>query len=165
MEVGEGKVWLRQLMARADEPERLERVLLHELTHVVLADRFSSKRIPRWADEGIAVLSEPAARRQTQRVWLRDEVASRRHWSLQAVLTVRDYPQDARQADLFYAQSAAWIEFLVSKRQHTERDVVRFIEATQRQPLAEAVRESFPDESLETLETAWVNWLRAPKPE
>ena len=62
MEIGEGKVWRRQIIVRGDKPAEIKRVLGHELTHVILADRFPTKQIPRWADEGIAVLSEPASR-------------------------------------------------------------------------------------------------------
>src|SRR5262249_40394581 len=37
-------------------------VLPHETTHVVLAGRFGVHHVPRWADEGMAVLSEPQER-------------------------------------------------------------------------------------------------------
>ena len=34
---------------------------VHIDAHVILADLFPSQQIPKWADEGMAVLSEPAA--------------------------------------------------------------------------------------------------------
>src|SRR5262249_35374132 len=40
----------------------LSQVIPHETTHVVLAGYFSGQRLPRWADEGMAVLTEPAQR-------------------------------------------------------------------------------------------------------
>ena len=44
---------------RADHPQVLTAILPHEVTHVVLADLFTTQQIPRWADEGMAVLAEP----------------------------------------------------------------------------------------------------------
>ena len=43
--------------------------LPHELTHLILADRFSPRQVPRWSDEGMAVLADPA---EKQRLHLRD---------------------------------------------------------------------------------------------
>src|SRR5439155_1458326 len=43
LEIGDGKVWTRRLDFRADDAERLHRIALHELAHVVLADRFNSR--------------------------------------------------------------------------------------------------------------------------
>ena len=37
-------------------------VLPHEATHVVFAGRFGDRMLPHWADEGMAVLSEPRER-------------------------------------------------------------------------------------------------------
>ena len=34
-------------------------MLPHEATHVVLAGQFGDQPVPRWADEGMAVLTEP----------------------------------------------------------------------------------------------------------
>ena len=52
---------------RADHPQLLTAILPHEVTHVVLADLFTVQQIPRWADEGIAVLAEPRAEQQPPR--------------------------------------------------------------------------------------------------
>src|SRR5206468_7649581 len=56
-----GRVVARRVNLRADHPNLLVAVLPHEVTHVILADLFPSQQIPKWADEGMAVLSEPAA--------------------------------------------------------------------------------------------------------
>jgi hypothetical protein len=49
----------RRMNLRADNPQLLTTILPHEVTHIVLADLFIVQQIPRWADEGIAVLAEP----------------------------------------------------------------------------------------------------------
>ena len=56
-----GRVVARKVKLRVDYAKMLDCVLPHEITHIVLADLFPTKQIPRWADEGMSVLSEPAA--------------------------------------------------------------------------------------------------------
>ena len=60
MGVSGGQIVTRRVNLRADHPQMLAAILPHEVTHVVLADVFTEQQIPRWADEGMAVLAEPA---------------------------------------------------------------------------------------------------------
>ena len=53
-----GRVVSRRIDIRLDDDDWTSDALPHELTHVVLADRFSVRRIPPWADEGLGVLAE-----------------------------------------------------------------------------------------------------------
>ncbi|HEX4147737.1 MAG TPA: hypothetical protein VHY20_02065, partial [Pirellulales bacterium] len=48
----------RRIDLRADHPQGYADALAHELTHVVVAERFIERQIPRWADEGMAVLAD-----------------------------------------------------------------------------------------------------------
>jgi hypothetical protein len=50
--------------------------LPHEITHVVLADRFNTKPMPRWADEGMAVLTEPVEKKQAHPTLIRNSFPS-----------------------------------------------------------------------------------------
>ena len=61
------RVTARRTNLRADHPQLLTAILPHEVTHVVLADLFTTQQIPRWADEGIAVLAEPTAEQKPPR--------------------------------------------------------------------------------------------------
>jgi hypothetical protein len=58
------KVALRRVDLRADQTSFLTNALPHELTHVVLADRFAACPIPHWADEGMAILAESDLQRE-----------------------------------------------------------------------------------------------------
>ena len=42
-----------------DDVNMLVAVLPHETTHTVVAGNFGDQPVPRWADEGMAVLTEP----------------------------------------------------------------------------------------------------------
>ena len=61
MAVNGNRIVARRVNLRADHPQLLAAILPHEVTHVVLADLFTQQQIPRWADEGMAVLAEPPA--------------------------------------------------------------------------------------------------------
>src|SRR5207244_1536980 len=50
----------RRMDLHCENPAMLTAILPHETTHVVLAGQFGPHQVPRWADEGIAVLSEPS---------------------------------------------------------------------------------------------------------
>lgn len=163
LEIGQGRVWKRRLYMRADDPKRLDKVLIHELTHVVLADHFAQHQIPRWADEGIAVLSEPAERQNELRRWLNDEATQGRVFSLQQLVTQRELPGDKRLGDLFYAQSSSLVEFLLAERHLTERQVLRFVAETETRGLDSALARWFPNVSSVSLDSAWRQWMKTPR--
>src|SRR5262249_41277369 len=86
-------------------------VLPHETTHVILAGQFGEQPIPRWADEGIAVLTEP---REKVEKHLRNLGRCRQDNSLLSVkqlMTMADYPEP-RYICAFYAQSVSLVEYL-----------------------------------------------------
>lgn len=159
LEIGDGKVWLRRLHVRADDSQRLDKLLVHELTHVVLADHFTKHQIPRWADEGIAVLSEPVARRNEMRRWLNQEAAQGRVFSLKDLSSQRQVPRDKQLGDLFYAQSSALVDFLLTKRKLTESELLRFVSESESRGLHAAMSRWFPDVSVSALESEWRQWM------
>jgi hypothetical protein len=157
MEVGLGKVWNRRIHLRVDQPGYVESVLPHELTHVVLADRFCNCQIPRWADEGIAMLSEPPARRQALDQLLRQTEASGATIPLRELLTAMRYPTDPGRAQLFFAQSVSFADYVV--RQSSGTHLVRMIEAAQRGGYDFAVRNVFGIDGVNAMESNWRAWL------
>lgn len=159
LEIGDGQVWMRRLDMRSDNEARVFNVAVHELTHVILADRFARKQIPRWADEGIALNCEPLVRQKDMRGWLAAEIRQGRGFSLQQLLSMQQYPQDKHLGDLFYAQSGSLIEFLLAQNSGSEESVVRLVEQAQQgsmTPLASG--------SLAKLEGDWKAWLLKTSP-
>lgn len=163
LEIGQGKVWLRRLHLRTDDPQRLDKTLVHELTHVVLADYFAEHQIPRWADEGIAVLSEPADRQNELRDWLTQEATQNRLFSLKELASQKQIPRDKRLGDLFYAQSSALIEFLLTKQKLTGSQVLRFVAESEARGLDATLRRWFPEVTLSGWESDWRRWLTTPR--
>jgi hypothetical protein len=112
-----GRVISRRIDVRCDDPNMLTGVLPHETTHVVLAGRFGQHHVPRWADEGMAVLSEP---RDRINLHLRNLPSHRRDGTLFTIgqlMRMAEYPE-AKLIGPFYAQSVSVVEFLCKKKGH-----------------------------------------------
>jgi hypothetical protein len=112
---GEGeRIFGRTIHLHGDGPELVRAVLPHEVTHAVVAGRFGA-RVPRWADEGIAVLSEPRERVDAHLRWLPRWRDDGRLVPIRRLLHQEEYP-DPRTLGSFYAQSVSLVDFLVSAR-------------------------------------------------
>ncbi|MCB0337521.1 MAG: hypothetical protein KDD62_14495 [Bdellovibrionales bacterium] len=151
--------------------ERLQdSVLPHELVHMILASHFQ-QRIPRWADEGIALSVEHASVQQK----IQDKLAKlltdspERSLSVKRLLTLKDYPTDFMPV---YLEGYSVANFLIEKQ--GKRYFVNFLEAS----MPGAYRNSFPSprwerslqqyygiESVEELEIQWRAWLQPGKQE
>jgi hypothetical protein len=110
-----GRVISRRIDVRCDFPHVLTATLPHETTHVVLAGQFGRHNVPRWVDEGVAVLSEP---RDRINLHLNNLPAHQRDGALFDVgrlMRMPEYPE-ARLIGPFYAQSVSLVEFLSGKK-------------------------------------------------
>ncbi len=159
LEIGQGRVWKRGLHMRADAPEKLQAVLTHEMTHVVLAEHFCRKPIPRWADEGIAVFSEPPERRQQMVAFLKDEAAMKRLLPLKQMTGSAYSPQDERESDLFYGESGAVIEYLTTHHKLSEQQVLAFVGLCGDQGWDRAITRTLPGVTPAAFESEWRTWL------
>src|SRR5262249_18386788 len=107
------KVVTRRMSLRGDHPALLNAILPHEITHVVLADLFTDQQIPRWADEGLAVLAEPRAQQHLRWAELESPLQTHRVFELGKLIAM-DYP-DSKDWSLYYAQSVSLTHFLVEQ--------------------------------------------------
>lgn len=110
-----GRVISRRMDLRNDIPGMMDAVLPHEATHVVLAGMFGSAPVPRWADEGIAVLSEPEEKIEHHRRNLLKNHQDGHLFGLRELMELTDYPHP-RKIGAFYAQSVVLVEFLANRR-------------------------------------------------
>jgi hypothetical protein len=150
---------VRRIDLRADAVGWLTESLPHELTHVVLADRFSEQRIPHWADEGIAILSESVGKQQLrERTWLA-ETQFGKQLSVHDLFSVTAHPPSNR-LNSFYGRSASLVRFLVAQRTHEH--FVGFVEAVEKQGPVKALREWYGFDSIEQLEREWAARRSAP---
>jgi hypothetical protein len=150
------RVLVRRMNLRADNPLLLTTTLPHEVTHVVLADLFVAKTIPRWADEGLAVLAEPVNELRLRQSDLKGPLDTG-HVFEAGRLMAMDYPEpnDWR---LFYAQSVSLTQFLVE--QGPPERFIRFVRDCQRVGTETALRDVYQIEGLAALQERWLDYAR-----
>src|SRR5262249_61358926 len=71
--------------------------------------------VPRWCDEGIAVLSEPSEKIEAHRRNLHNFHKDNQLFGLKELMELKDYPP-ARRIGAFYAQSVVLTEFLTQQK-------------------------------------------------
>ena len=125
--VDRGRITSRRIDLRRDGPDLIHAILPHEATHVVLADRFNAKPMPRWADEGMAVLTEPAEKKQAHLKNLGDLSQRTRLFTARQLMTMNDYPS-GNQWQMFYAESVSLVEYLVNRNGPTK--FIEFMEGS-----------------------------------
>ncbi len=156
-----GKISLRRIDVRATDPDWQTAALPHELTHVVLADRFAGQRLPRWADEGLAILADPAEKRTGHYRDLQRAVAGRQAFRVVELLTLEDYPAANRWAT-FYGQSASVAEFLISRG--TSSQFVDFVKSANELGYETALRNTYNIGGMAELERQWNQHLKSAAP-
>jgi hypothetical protein len=114
-ERGGSRIVSRRMDMHCDSPTMLDAVLPHETTHVVLAGNFGNSDVPRWADEGMAVLAEPVEKVDMHRRNLARCSQEGRLFSVAELMQLDNYPAP-RQISAFYAESVSLVEFLSGQR-------------------------------------------------
>ena len=152
MGISEGRVNQRLINLRADHPTMVEAVLPHELTHVILADFFRDGQIPRWADEGIAVLSEPHDERMKRARDLVEPLRTGRLFKLEDLFRM-DYP-DGPEWDLYYAQSVSVTRFLVESGTHAQ--FLEFLHESRKHGVEVELKRIYKFQHLGDMKEKWV---------
>ena len=105
------RVLTRRIDLHTDEANMMTGVLPHETTHVVLAGRMGDQPVPRWADEGMAVLSEPKNRIQKHLDNLPKHARENTLFHVSRLMQMADYPEP-KLVGPFYAQSVSLVDYL-----------------------------------------------------
>ncbi len=150
------RVVARRMSLRADNRLLLTATLPHEVTHVVLADLFAAQPIPRWADEGLAVLAEPETELRHREADLKGPLDEGRVFEAGRLLAM-DYP-DPKDWRLFYAQSVSLTRFLVD--QGSSARFIQFLRESQRIGTEAALRNVYQIEGVAALHERWLDYAR-----
>lgn len=148
----QGRVAERRIDLRSDAEGWLSDTLPHELTHVVLADRFTERRIPAWADEGISMLAESPDKLQRRLNELRNVIAAGHTLSLSQLVSLENGPASAERA-AFYGQSVTLAGLLLERG--TPQQLLQFVESGRRDGHDKALRDVYGITSWSTLESEW----------
>lgn len=118
----------------------LKGVVPHEVTHAVLAGQLSDGRVPRWADEGMAILAEAQKNIDVHLRYLPRWRADDALFSMRALIEMRDYPEP-RELGVFYAQSVSLVDFLT--RQKGAERFAAFVRDGERDSYADSLRKHY----------------------
>lgn len=119
-----GRVTQRRIDLLAVNVEQGLSALPHELVHVLFADAFPKNPPPKWAEEGLALLMDPADKRARHAHDLEVALRARSTLQLARLLSDVDYPVASQRA-AFYAQSMSLVEYLTQL--DTPKEFVRYL--------------------------------------
>lgn len=153
------RITSRRIDLLGDREGYLTAALPHELTHVILRDRFVAVEPPVWADEGAAILADPVAKQRRHLQDLAGSHSNRTGFSTGELLMTNSYPRPDR-IGAFYAQSASLVKFLVNQ-ENPER-FVEFIEQATHQGYDAALQKCYGFDGVAELDRKWRQQLRTP---
>jgi hypothetical protein len=136
----------------------LERILAthvpHEVTHCVLAHHFRAP-VPRWADEGAAMLAEDDEEQQRHEKQMRRLIDTpERIIHLARLLPMADYPRDVM---ALYGEGYSLARFLVQRKDRPT--FLAFVATGMRGDWNRAVRQHYDIANVNELEKKWLESL------
>lgn len=148
------RVVKRQIDLHCDVADMLTHVLPHETTHAVFAGRFGRHDLPRWADEGMAILSEP--REKVERYLKMIPTLRARHelFSTAELMAFHDNYPEARRITSFYVQSISLVDFLSTQRGGPQA-FTRFIRDGLESGFEKALQQHYGFRDFKDLEERW----------
>lgn len=152
-----GRVLSQHMHIEGSLDRLLASVLPHEITHTVFADYFRCP-VPRWADEGGAVLSEDEVERNRHDQLVRQILNAGKAIPLRRLFALRDYPSDVM---ALYAEGYSVAHFLVSAS--NRQQFLAFVAHGMQYGWDHAVQAHYRYRNVEELEQAWLSHLRATK--
>ncbi len=148
-----GRIIQRRIDLHCDDREMLSASLPHEATHAVLASRFGGADLPRWADEGLAMLTEPRDRLDRYQRILNQAREDRLVMSMRELLTLDNYPTNQAAALAFYAQSVSVSQYL-SELQGPQT-LAKFLSESLKNGTYEPALKKYYSMDMPTLEQRW----------
>jgi hypothetical protein len=155
-----GSISLRRVDVRSQHSEWQTAALPHELTHVILADCFVGRLVPRWIDEGAALLADPAEKQLRHKAEMAGAFVDRSAFRVVELLTLEDYPAGNRWG-AFYGQSLSLVEYLTQQR--STNDFIRFVQLSFDKGYDASLREIYGLADVAELERCWKSKATLPR--
>jgi tetratricopeptide (TPR) repeat protein len=153
------QVVLRRLHLHCESFNWLETVLPHETTHVVIAGQFGTPQVPRWADEGMAVLAEPAGVLEKHRGnLLKCLKPGGGSFPVSDLMQMPNYPT-AERVSAFYAQSVALVDYLAKQKGPVVFS--RFLRDAGQKGYEAALAQHYGFQGFADLQNRWVQHVQA----
>jgi Peptidase MA superfamily len=159
-EFGHGRVRKWRMTLRGPLERIVESLLPHEIAHTVLASHFRAA-IPRWADEGVALMAEDELDRRRVLALADSFVASDQRLALQTFLEADEYPTDRQCMRVLYAQAASFTDFLVLAG---KQRFLQFVATGLENGWEAAAESTYGFASLDEVEQCWREWETEHRP-
>ncbi len=143
-----GRIVSRRIDIRVDADNWQHDALPHELTHVVLADRFGTRQLPAWINEGIGVLAESNPKKKIRAGTFREAQKRGTVYTVPNLINLREYPKPQFR-DAFYVQSAAIVQLLIERE--NPQEFMRFADCLLDSGMDQALRQVFDLDGLPAL--------------
>jgi len=145
----QGRILRQNMEVNGPVDRMLASVLPHEVTHTVFAHYFRQP-VPRWADEGGAVLSEDEEEWRRHDTLVRQIRNQGRAVPLARLFPLKDYPRDVM---VLYAEGYSVARFLVEKKDR--RTFLAFVAHGMSKGWNKAARKYYHYKNVDKLELAW----------
>jgi hypothetical protein len=154
---GPGGVTWQSMEIKGPLDRIITSVLPHEVTHTVFAYHFR-RAVPRWADEGGAVLSEDDIERERHDKIVRNILNHGQQFRMRQLFNLRDYPQSGEKVMCMYAQGFSISDYLVKRS--NRQTFLRFVGMGMQGQWDQAAQACYGHRTVEELEEAWLKNLR-----
>lgn len=151
LDIQKGVCQSRRIDLLTDSSNKIT-ALPHELTHVIISDTFRGQRLPRWLDEGIAILADAHEKQLRHAEDWKQAKAQGRSFSVVGLVGLDDYPP-ASQFAAFYGGSAS-LTALLARRGDSTR-LLKFAELSLEHGYDKALRDVYQIQGLAELERIW----------
>ena len=160
-----GKVSRRRIDLRFDQAGALP-ALAHELTHVVLADRFQGRQPPHWLDEGVAMLVDTRDKQLLHERDCFEAMATGTALPLEQLLHLERFASP-NQMPAFYGQSLVLVNMLA--RERSPQQLIEFAIECVDNGYPVALKKHYGINSTAELNARWQQYAKAaqftaPKP-
>jgi RNA polymerase sigma factor (sigma-70 family) len=145
-----GRVLQREMRVEGSVNQIFADLLPCETTHLILAD-WHGRPLPRWADEGAAMLGESREGRLKYQKHMEKIVEEKRLLSLRDLLPKHDYPRDVMN---LYAQGLSLTDFLVSSG--SRKKFLAFVAQGEDEGWDKAAQSHYGYKTVDVLEYAWL---------
>jgi hypothetical protein len=145
-----GQVLSQEMKVHGTLQRLVDNIVPHEVMHTILACHFRQP-VPRWADEGAAILIEKNPDREASSQKLPELLETDRSFSLRRLFDLRDYPPDVI---VLYSQGYGVTKFLVEKKGRPT--FLNFVARGMKDGWDTAAREYYGYSDVERMEVAWL---------
>jgi hypothetical protein len=151
----DGKVKSREMRLEGSLDRILASVLPHEVTHTILAEHFRAP-VPRWADEGCAVLAEDMDEQLRHQALLPKMMKDNRLIPLSRLVRMKSYPQDVT---VLFTEGYSLTRFLVEKKDR--KTFLEFVaQGMKDDTWNKAVKKYYDFDDMDALEDAWLTHVK-----